>query len=79
MNVSPFFDVRDPLAMSQQERFAEIVVLLARGLGRFVDDQPRCSQPTTGISKADKRSAKVLLNQLDVSEIESVGVSDENA
>lgn len=75
MNVPSFFDFRDPGIMGPQERFAEVLAILARGLGRYVDDLPTVSQPEGGSSE---ESAKVALNQLDVTGIESVGVSDEN-
>ena len=76
MNVPSFFDFRDPGIMKPQERFAEVLAILARGLGRYVDDLPTVSQPEGGSSE---ESAKVALNQLDESETKSVSVRDENA
>lgn len=76
MNTSPFFDFRPPEAMSPQERFAEVVAILARGLGRYVDDLPAGSQM---VDDAPEESAKVLLNQLDKDGKESVHDCDENA
>ncbi len=69
MNVPPLFDFRDPGVMTPPERFSEITAILSRGLGRYVDDLPACSNH---VSEADEESAKVALIQLDKDAPESV-------
>jgi hypothetical protein len=75
MNVPPLFDLRDPGAMTPQERFSEITTILSRGLGRYVDDLHICSHD---VREANGESAKVALIQLDKDAHQSVCQRDEN-
>ena len=69
MPMPPLVDFRDPGVMTPQERFAEIATILSRGLGRYVDDLPACSNH---VCAAGEESAKVALIQLDKDAPESV-------
>lgn len=70
----PYF--RDPSALTVQERRAEIVEILSRGVGRYLSDLPALPKSASGTSV---ESAETSLNQLDALGTESVYAADENA
>lgn len=71
----PLLTFQAPERMTPPERRTEIIVLLSRGLVRFVADLPKRSQrpsPTTD------KSLETSLNQLDAGAHQSVYAGDEN-
>jgi hypothetical protein len=67
---------REPSTLSPEERRAEIVGILSRGVGRYLSDLPALPKSGPG---TDEQSAETSRNQLDAGAHQSVYAADENA